>query len=628
MEIVLIKTAPIRSVVRCRSAAAGGVNAVCHTYNGGVSQVGHDVIASPQVVPVYWGDTVSNDAALKSALDQFFGELLNSDFVDRLSQYGIANPIVHTSREIAGNVSTVSSQDVANNLVTWFQNGSVPAPSPLSDASNWLYIILAPAGATVGSPGECGYHSNSSISFDGQTLDLAWALIAFPTPGAGAQATDIINSFDYCLGHEMVEAFSNPRGNGWSVNVPASGGNAGQNCEIGDLCETKTFHAIGRWQLETYWSNQDNGCVAGYDRIWNNLGRPAAGVLGAPIVVANADQRLELFVVGDDGSLNHAWQTAPSGPWSPWNGLAPASTLASGPARASANQDGRIEIFGMQSGGVLWHIWQTAPNNGWSAGGVLGQPGTPIVGSAAVGKNQDGRLEVFGVGQDKALHHIWQTSPNNGWSSWSSLAAPPPGIDIGDPRVINNQDGRLEVFVQAADGNVWHVWQTAPNNGWSSWSSLGIPPAGVANGAPFVGRNSDGRLELFVTGDDGNLYHMWQLAPNSGWSTWVALTTPLTIELFGLGTVSNDSSGSLRVLTIGADGALWTIAQSVPSNGWGNWRFLDGAPRAQALNGDQIPAASLQANGIFSAFVLGEDGNIWTIAQTTPNGPWGPMITS
>jgi hypothetical protein len=71
MEIVLIKTAPIRSVVRCRSAAAGGVNAVCHTYNGGVSQVGHDVIASPQVVPVYWGDTVSNDAALKSTLDHF-----------------------------------------------------------------------------------------------------------------------------------------------------------------------------------------------------------------------------------------------------------------------------------------------------------------------------------------------------------------------------------------------------------------------------------------------------------------------------------------------------------------------------------------------------------------------------
>ena len=35
-------------------------------------------------------------------------------------------------------------------------------------------------------------------------------------------------------------------------------------------------------------------------------------------------------------------------------------------------------------------------------------------------RNADGRLEIFGVGTDNALWHIWQTAPNNGWSGWES----------------------------------------------------------------------------------------------------------------------------------------------------------------------------------------------------------------
>ena len=36
-----------------------------------------------------------------------------------------------------------------------------------------------------------------------------------------------------------------------------------------------------------------------------------------------------------------------------------------------------------------------------------------------------------------------------------------------------NADGRLEVFARGTDNALWHIWQTAPNNGWSGWASLG-----------------------------------------------------------------------------------------------------------------------------------------------------------
>jgi hypothetical protein len=32
--------------------------------------------------------------------------------------------------------------------------------------------------------------------------------------------------------------------------------------------------------------------------------------------------------------------------------------------------------------------------------------------------------------------------------------------------VIQNEDGRIEVFALSPDNRVWHTWQISPNNGW------------------------------------------------------------------------------------------------------------------------------------------------------------------
>ena len=59
-----------------------------------------------------------------------------------------------------------------------------------------------------------------------------------------------------------------------------------------------------------------------------------------------------------------------------------------------------------------------------------------------------------------------------------------------------------------------------PNGSWSGFFSLG----GSWKGTPAVGRNADGRLEVFVEGrTDGRLWHNWQLVPNGTWYGWVTL---------------------------------------------------------------------------------------------------------
>jgi hypothetical protein len=105
---------------------------------------------------------------------------------------------------------------------------------------------------------------------------------------------------------------------------------------------------------------------------------------------------------------------------------------------------------------------------------------------------------------------------SDGDSGWESL-----GGNVAQPVVGSNADGRLEVFGIGADGALWHIWQWRPGGDWSEWASFGgsFDPAGDTGLIrPAVGTNADGRLEVFLRGPDGRLWHTWQLAPNDGWS--------------------------------------------------------------------------------------------------------------
>jgi hypothetical protein len=167
----------------------------------------------------------------------------------------------------------------------------------------------------------------------------------------------------------------------------------------------------------------------------------------------------------------------------------------------------------------LWHTWLN-PNGIWSNW-------YPLYGSEnsrlAATSNLDGRLEVFTYKAfDNSLWHNWQVTPTSVWFGWESLGD---GV-IGDPVVARNTDGRLEVFaVTKSDSDLFHAWQL-PGGGWSDLQPLPGPSAderfmGVYNGFVGVARNAGGGLEVFVIGNDGKVWHRWQIS--SGWSSWIPL---------------------------------------------------------------------------------------------------------
>src|SRR5262245_7395477 len=132
-----------------------------------------------------------------------------------------------------------------------------------------------------------------------------------------------------------------------------------------------------------------------------------------------------------------------------------------------------------------------------------------------VAASLDGRLEVFL--QLSEMYHIWQL-PTAGWSNWYSHGrVGNSGFSESVPAITSNADGRLELFACDTDTKaLYHKWQLAPNASWSDW--FGFPSTGTGLSGVQVGQSAEHRIECFVVASDGNLYHVWQTA--NGWSNW------------------------------------------------------------------------------------------------------------
>jgi hypothetical protein len=303
--------------------------------------------------------------------------------------------------------------------------------------------------------------------------------------------------------------------------------------------------------------------------------------------------------------------------WSGWSALD--GSLSGGRPVVEQNADGRLELLAEApgaSGPELAHIWQTAPNGGWDGFASLGAPPAQFLGSPAVGRNPDGRLEAFvrvGLMSTGALWHIWQTAPNGGWSGWDNLGGGigPHFVDVGQ-----NADGRLEVFAVNTIGEAIHIWQLAPGGGWGAWGGLGSP-AGVSLILAVVGANADSRLEVFAVGTDNALWHAWQTAPNGGWSGWDSLGSPAGVHA-GEPRVGRNADGRLEVFAVGSN-AVWHIAQTAAGAGWGSWDSLGTPPGATFLG---APAVGQNADGRLELFVPDLNGEAWHSWQASPGGSW------
>lgn len=261
---------------------------------------------------------------------------------------------------------------------------------------------------------------------------------------------------------------------------------------------------------------------------WSAAGISSAG----PVAAVQAFGGIDAAFVISAGTLH---ERAGGLGWQPY----PGPVLAAGPTVGLA-ADGRVEVFALGVAGNLWHAWQISPGGPWSEWVSHGHPdGTGLeLLPPALGASTDGRLELFAVGSDAA---VWQLRPSasapgnrSAWRSHGHPARLPLGARSGlpdSPVLAMAADGRLELFLSGPEGAVYHARQTATGTGtgtgWSPWQSHGVPGdlpgyPGI-HPSPVAGAGADGRLELFVIGRDGQLWHRWQTDPGGGWTaSWTS----------------------------------------------------------------------------------------------------------
>jgi hypothetical protein len=308
-----------------------------------------------------------------------------------------------------------------------------------------------------------------------------------------------------------------------------------------------------------------------------------------------SDGRLELWARTDQGQLLTTWKTVvnPDATWTAWSDflaeVGPLASTATALAVAPLG-DGRLQFWVSTDQGQLLTTWKTtidpdAPWVGWSD--FLTEVG-PLAGTVtdiAVAPLSDGRVELWVSTEQGQLLTAWKTAvdPDASWSLWSDALAesgPLPGIATA-VAVAPLSDGRLELWVSTEQGQLLTAWKTTvnPDAPWTLWSDA------LAESGPLPGTVTDigvaplpdGRLELWVSTNQGQLSTTWKTAvdPDAAWTSWsdfLAEVGPLPSTVTDVA-VAPLSDGRLELWARTDQGRLLTTWKTTtnPDATWAGW---------------------------------------------------------
>jgi hypothetical protein len=336
----------------------------------------------------------------------------------------------------------------------------------------------------------------------------------------------------------------------------------------------------------------------------------------------------DVFMRAANGNLEQKWYTLGPNTWSGWLSLGtPAGTMLVGdPLVTNTGITGNENVFVAGANGSLYEIWYTPSAHAWSGWLSLGAPsGTTLVGEPFVLKSVTGNENVFMRAANGNLYEIWYTPSANAWSGWFSLGAPSETTVAGDPYVnISSATGNENVFVRAANGSLYQLWYTPSVHAWSGWQSFGAPSGTTVEGGPFVISSVVGNENVFVRAANGNLYQIWYTPSAHAWSGWLSLGAPSGTSLAGdpLVTITGITANE-NVFMRGANGNLYEIWYTPSAHAWSGWLSL-GAPSGTSLAGD--PFALKGAPGNENVFARDANGSLQEIWYT-PGAEWSGWLS-
>ncbi|MEU7033872.1 family 43 glycosylhydrolase [Streptomyces sp. NPDC046237] len=231
------------------------------------------------------------------------------------------------------------------------------------------------------------------------------------------------------------------------------------------------------------------------------------------------------------------------------------------------------------------------------------------------GLDVHGRLTVFALdAADRSMLRRVQLDPyTDAWSEWETFGGPAGAV----PTLGRDTDGRLEVFSIAPGGVHLNHRVQRPDGGWHDWTGFGGP----AGAAPAVARAASGRLEVFAPSPGGaSVARRRQRAPGSpAWDPWEP----------GFG----GAAGAPPVVAANADGRLEAFVLSPGGSGViHRWQEAADGPWTAAWHpfgtaAGAAPRVAVDGSGRLSVAAIGPSGvGTFVRRQTVPSGGWDEWL--
>ncbi len=286
----------------------------------------------------------------------------------------------------------------------------------------------------------------------------------------------------------------------------------------------------------------------------------------------------------------------------------------------------------------------------------------PAVVGAPVGSGAPAACSPNGIGLDLFIRgaddHLYLKTSTDGTSWTGTSYYLGGGLTSAPGATVRDSSGTTTVFVRGDDGAIYY--RDGSGTSFGHWTSIGGSTA--AGPAPAVCSWGGGRLDVFVTGADGLLWHK-SYTSTAGWADhWDSLGGTLTSG--PAATATSDGGNQIGVFVAGVNSAVF-YKHYASSSGWGSWTTAGGkvlagtSPAAYNWGASQIgwlvtgtdyqlyrnwvgkstgydvvggvltssPAATAKANGIIDAFGRGSTGTFAALYQDSYNyggsGGWG-----
>jgi len=188
---------------------------------------------------------------------------------------------------------------------------------------------------------------------------------------------------------------------------------------------------------------------------------------------------------------------------------------------------------------------------------------------------------------------------------WASLA----GVSLGGPAAARQDDGRLVVFVRGDNNRIWYRPQEVAMGDWWDWGEV---PGGEFTSDPSAVVAVPGGLVVFARGNDNAIWHAWQDAVDGPWSGWVSLGGVSV----GGPAAARQVDGRLAVFIRGENNRIRYRPQAQAMGPWQDWSEVPGGEFTSDA------AAALAVHGGLVVFARGTDNAIWHAWQDVADGPW------